>query len=800
LADDRVPAGPPGKKKRGWRRSLTIALAIVAAFVLYAIAFQTTDVSLDQLQSETRREQLYKILRALARPDLIHYDQEDLIVEAPILVPCNPSVELPASSGPGTGPTLTVEPSCASPGDLVTVLGSGFRADVEVSLKFVPDSEFDVTLPLDRIQTSAEGTFTFSFEVPERTSDNPQFVRAVTSIPIGSWSNRVEVWTDTNLNGVRDPSALPASDQPLSASPLPLPEFTIRDPGGVALIDENGNPIELLSWGGAFEARSGSTAGLASTDIGVDPFAVGEGESVQRTGRGAVPEDFAWVGPAAASFGELNAGQEPFPEAIRSRVFINELAFGASPQVEVAGPPGSALRNLTLIFFDGEDGKQYKSVKLGDTIELSPRLSDNAINTWDRIVETVMLAFLATTVGTMLAVPLSFIAARNLMRDVKVPLINLGLAILGIPVGLVLGVQIARWARQVALLVEGNWVLDVAALVGVLLAIWRGAIWAVDVDEEATRTIVDRVARPTVMFLAAVGFFVAQYLSADLLMIVGTATTRAVGFIGNFLFTMGEIVQTITTPMAALVGAGIIAQLGSRSGYLIRTKLPRSSVKILEFPIAAAAGATVAVFVGAVVEWFGQFGNPVATVYVPAAVGALYGLYLAFRALKNESVGTGIVIYYIARTVFNALRSIEPLVMVIVFVVWVGIGPFAGSLALALHTTAALAKLYSEQVESISSGPLEAIRATGATRMQTIVYAVVPQIVPPYISFTMYRWDINVRMSTIIGFAGGGGIGFLLQQNINLLQYRQAAAQMLAIAIVVASMDYLSSRLRERFV
>ena len=111
-----------------------------------------------------------------------------------------------------------------------------------------------------------------------------------------------------------------------------------------------------------------------------------------------------------------------------------------------------------------------------------------------------------------------------------------------------------------------------------------------------------------------------------------------------------------------------------------------------------------------------------------------------------------------------------------------------------------MAKLYSEQVESILPGPLEAITATGATRMQTIIYAVIPQIIPPYISFTMYRWDINVRMSTIIGFAGGGGIGFLLFQNINLLNYRAASVQMLAIAIVVATMDYMSSALRERVV
>jgi phosphonate transport system permease protein len=98
------------------------------------------------------------------------------------------------------------------------------------------------------------------------------------------------------------------------------------------------------------------------------------------------------------------------------------------------------------------------------------------------------------------------------------------------------------------------------------------------------------------------------------------------------------------------------------------------------------------------------------------------------------------------------------------------------------------------------AGPLEAIEATGANRLQTIIYAVIPQIIPPYISYTMYRWDINVRMSTIIGFVGGGGIGFLLQQNINLLNYRAASAQMFAIAIVVASMDYISSVLREKVI
>ena len=181
-------------------------------------------------------------------------------------------------------------------------------------------------------------------------------------------------------------------------------------------------------------------------------------------------------------------------------------------------------------------------------------------------------------------------------------------------------------------------------------------------------------------------------------------------------------------------------------------------------------------------------------------MGGILGTIVAIKSWKEDVISTGLAIYYVSRTLLNALRSIEALIMVIVFAVWVSIGPFAGVLALSLHTIAALAKLYSEQVESIMPGPLEAVKATGATRLQMIIYAVIPQIVPPYIAFTIYRWDINVRMSTIIGFAGGGGIGFLLQQNINLLNYRAASAQMLAIAIVVATMDYISSALRERII
>ena len=111
-----------------------------------------------------------------------------------------------------------------------------------------------------------------------------------------------------------------------------------------------------------------------------------------------------------------------------------------------------------------------------------------------------------------------------------------------------------------------------------------------------------------------------------------------------------------------------------------------------------------------------------------------------------------------------------------------------------------LGKLYSESIESIDPGPIEALQATGANRLQTIIFAVVPQILPPFISFTIYRWDINVRMSTIIGAVGGGGIGFILIQWIRQFQYDSVGLAVWLIAVTVAALDFVSSNIRARYV
>jgi len=534
----------------------------------------------------------------------------------------------------------------------------------------------------------------------------------------------------------------------------------------------------------------------------VDPFTRTLDESVQLTGSGNTIEDFTWTGPASSSFGAVNAGQTPGEDV--NDLFFNELSFGTDSSIEIAGPPGASLDGVSMIFFDAADGKQYRSIVLADKIDLSPRLSDNALSTWDRIVETVMLALLATTVGTMLAVPLSFLAAKNLMRDVMVPVVNLALSLIALPIGLWVGLKTAGWASALAAYTDANAFTLLVALAVIVGLGWLLVRWALPAEDEDERPGLGlRSLRIGALMLVAFLFLVGSNVFAAFVIMFGEFMMDllpAVRFLGNFVTKLGEITELLIPIVAAFVGAGVLVTAANKFGYSLDSKLPRGTINALTFALSAAAGAIVGIGIGSVIDWFYQLDNPFATVVVPAVIGGIFGVILAAKALKQASQNIGLTIYYMARTLFNGLRSIEPLVMVIIFVVWVGIGPFAGALALALHTTASLAKLYSEQVESISTGPLEAVRATGATRLQTVVYSVVPQIVPPYISFTMYRWDINVRMSTIIGFAGGGGIGFLLQQNINLLQYRSAAAQMLAIAIVVASMDYLSSRLRERVV
>ena len=183
-------------------------------------------------------------------------------------------------------------------------------------------------------------------------------------------------------------------------------------------------------------------------------------------------------------------------------------------------------------------------------------------------------------------------------------------------------------------------------------------------------------------------------------------------------------------------------------------------------------------------------------------IGVIVAAPLSFFAARNLTKNpVGRLVYMLIRGILSIFRSIEPIVWAIVFLVWVGPGrnPFAGFLALLIHSIADLTKLYAERLESIDTGPVEAITATGGSWLSVLRYAVVPQIINPYISFTLYRWDINIRMSTIVGLVGGGGIGQLLLLLLQAQRFSDAAICVYLIAMLVWAIDALSSKLRVYF-
>ncbi|MEF2549859.1 phosphonate ABC transporter, permease protein PhnE [Aurantimonas sp. A2-1-M11] len=152
-----------------------------------------------------------------------------------------------------------------------------------------------------------------------------------------------------------------------------------------------------------------------------------------------------------------------------------------------------------------------------------------------------------------------------------------------------------------------------------------------------------------------------------------------------------------------------------------------------------------------------------------------------------------------ARRLMDFFRAIHEIVWAVLFVVAVGLGPFAGVMALFIHTTGILAKLFSEAVEAIDPRPVEGIRATGASKLQEVVFGVIPQVLPLWISYALYRFESNVRAATVLGVIGAGGIGQVLFESVRGFYYPQSAAILIIIVLSVVLTDLLSQRLR-RFV
>lgn len=198
-------------------------------------------------------------------------------------------------------------------------------------------------------------------------------------------------------------------------------------------------------------------------------------------------------------------------------------------------------------------------------------------------------------------------------------------------------------------------------------------------------------------------------------------------------------------------------------------------------------------------EWESYLSEMVITIQI-----ALWGTALAVVL----SIPCGILcsenlvpwyVYQPMRRLMDAFRAINEMVFAMLFVVAVGLGPFAGVLALFIHTTGVLAKLFSEAVESIDPRPVEGIRATGANWLQEVIFGVIPQVLPLWVSYSLYRFESNVRSATVLGIVGAGGIGQLLWEYIRGFYYAETAGVMLVIIVSVTLLDVFSQRLRRLF-
>lgn len=185
--------------------------------------------------------------------------------------------------------------------------------------------------------------------------------------------------------------------------------------------------------------------------------------------------------------------------------------------------------------------------------------------------------------------------------------------------------------------------------------------------------------------------------------------------------------------------------------------------------------------------WIGLLGT---TLSIPLA--------LLLTVLGARNTTPGVVVYQVARSVMSFLRAVPDIVFALIFVTAVGLGPFPGVLAILLHNAGVMGKLWSETLEEMDQGPVTALRTTGAGRVQVIAHAVLPSVVPQLVGLLLYRLDVNVRSSLVLGLVGAGGIGFLINKSIKLFQFDEMATYIVIVLVLIIAVDQVSGAVRRR--
>lgn len=187
---------------------------------------------------------------------------------------------------------------------------------------------------------------------------------------------------------------------------------------------------------------------------------------------------------------------------------------------------------------------------------------------------------------------------------------------------------------------------------------------------------------------------------------------------------------------------------------------------------------------------------------IGTVVAAIFALPLSLLAARNLTQSTWLTraAYFLTRTFFNVDRGVDTLILALILVAAVGLGPFAGALAMAIHSIADLGKLYSEAIENAEQGSIEALESSGAPGISVVRWGLLPQVLPLFLSYTLYRFEINFRVSIVLGFVGAGGIGFILNETMRGGQYTKAMLAIIVIVLVVNLIDFLSAAVRRRLV
>ncbi len=183
---------------------------------------------------------------------------------------------------------------------------------------------------------------------------------------------------------------------------------------------------------------------------------------------------------------------------------------------------------------------------------------------------------------------------------------------------------------------------------------------------------------------------------------------------------------------------------------------------------------------------------------VGTALAAIFGLVLALPASHRSATGRITAVREGSRLVLNLLRSIPELVWAAMLVIAAGLGPFPGTLALAIHTTGVLGRLYADALENLPPAPAQALRDNGASAAEAFLYARLPQALPQFLSYSLYRWENNIRAAAVLGVVGAGGLGQLLYFHLSLFHFQQVATVLGAMLLLVGLVDGLSYWTRQR--